>query len=198
MARCKSYEHLKNNKYASFKPIERWQNNRKNWVTIDLNTFSGKNAISTYNMFRMQNKSERLTAEQWEKIAKDFRPATQLKNKDIAIKKVKSYLKDQQVKAIADNDLRAALLRNNIDVDYVLSERKELIERAKKNKQFSAVNTALDRLENHLGLLDRVKVTETRTVNAQEALEDSYKQAKTSKIKQKVTIEQQNKDVNND
>lgn len=128
----------------------------------------------------MENKAETLTKEQYEQLGEIFRGD----NKH-AVDNVKSFLRNNEVKTIANSDLRQALLQEGINEGFVIKERKDILEQSKANKQFSASIKALEGLENHLGLNTKVKITESRQFNS--SLQDNYQKA--VKESKKVTIE---------
>ena len=128
----------------------------------------------------MQNESSILTNEQYIELAELFRPNADL---GLAINKVKSFLSKDEVKDITNSELRKVLLLNNIDFSFVIKERKEILEKAKENKQFNAANVALDRFETHLGLNNKLTITEKRQINTD-----------MGKISQTIESEKQNRE----
>jgi len=131
----------------------------------------------------MENKAETLKENQKRELAQAFRG----NQSDAAVKNVKSFLSNNEVKTIANNDLRQALLLKGIDENFIIEERKDILKQSKANKQFSASLKALEGLEQHLGLNTKIKITETRQANSN--LQDNYDNA--VKQSKKVTIEQQ-------
>lgn len=144
----------------------------------------------------MKNESDLITYDQETELAETFRPNSL---NGLAVHKVRSFLNNPLVKQTADEDLRLALISNKIDVNYVIKERKQVVIKAKKNKQYNAVNVALDRLDNHLGLNDKVTISETRTSNSSN-LQDNFQKAQNDKVKVTVSTEinANNEDNNQD
>ena len=130
----------------------------------------------------MENKAEILTPDQYQDIGEIFRG-----DYKHAVQSVKAFLRKPEVKTLANNDLRAQLLLQDIDVAFVLDERKDILRQSKENKQFSASIKALEGLEGHLGLNTKVKITEKRQINSN--LQDNYQKA--VKESRTVTIEKE-------
>jgi len=171
-----------NNKYASFNNTQRILTNKRDWVKQDLNSFKGKKVITRYNQLRLMNESELLTKQQLEELATIFRPNADL---GLAINKVKSFLKNEEVKSIADSDLRSKLSLNGIDLDFIIKEQKNLLELSKNEKQYSVTHKVIESLKTDLGLNNKIKVTETRQINSN--LNQNYDKAINEKNKQSIT-----------
>ncbi len=171
-----------NNTYASFNNTQRILTHKRDWVKRDLNSFAGKKLITRYNQLRLMNESEILTKQQLEELATIFRPNADL---GLAINKVKSFLKNEEVKSIADSDLRGKLSLNGIDLDFIIKEQKNLLELSKNEKQYSVTHKVIESLKTDLGLNNKIKITETRQTNSN--LSDNYNKAVTEKNKQSIT-----------
>ena len=126
------------------------------------------------------NESDNLTEEQWLIIGETYRP-----DQKIPEATVKRFLNNEQVKVVSDNALIQVMQDLKIGIPYVIKKRKTILNKAIREKQLNAANNALDRLDGHLGLNTRVKITESRQMNSN--LQDNYKKA--VKESKKVTIE---------
>ena len=118
------------------------------------------------------NESNSITYDQETELAGIFRPNTHI---PIAVQKLKAFLDKPEVKEYADNNLQLVLIKHNIDANFLIEKRKEILEEAKKAKQYNAANIALDRLEAHV--LPKITITETRTTKNSN-LEENYNKAK--------------------
>lgn len=146
---------------------------KRDWAKIDIKSYRGQKTIALFNKFRMQNELNTITYDQMTELAQTFRPDADM---GLAVNKTKVFLKTPEVLEKADSDLRQALLKNNINPDFTITKRVEILNNAITSKQLNAANVALDRLEDHIGLNNKVKVSETRQINSN--LESNYEKAK--------------------
>jgi len=89
---------------------------------------------------------------------------------------VKRFLKNTEVKDYSDTKLMAVLKDLNIDIPFTVKKRVEIMDNATKDKQHSTALRALEGLENHLGLNQKVTISETRQTNSN--LQDNFLKAK--------------------
>ena len=90
----------------------------------------------------------------------------------IATKKTVSLMKNEQVRIYADSLLGEALTKNNIDVNYVIKNRKDILEKAIEGKQLNVANQTLDVIEDYMGM-KRI-ITQSSNTESDEAREVDY------------------------
>ena len=131
----------------------------------------------------MSNESEILTKEQWDNLGQVYRPSSLLP--DVSAKR---FIKQNEVKSLADSELLKALTLLDVDIEWLMKEKKELLTLAKEDKQLSVALKTLESFENNLGLNNKVKVTETRQISQNNNLEGNYNQAIADKNKIKIEL----------
>lgn len=171
------------NKAASYNNTRRFleKKNKIDWGAKHLNTFKGKKAVKLYNKLRMENESLKITQEQYKQIAEVYRP--DIKNPVNQIISTKNFLNNDTVKKFANEELYKILDENNINLDYLVKEKKKLIKLSKKEKQFNVTLKTIESFENNLGLNNKTVVTERRQINTD-----------LGKISQTIEQEQQNRE----
>lgn len=133
----------------------------------------------------MENQSEHITTEQYKTLGEIYRPDQAERNQVIS---VKNFLNNEQVKEYANTELLKVLSENNVNIEWIVKEKKKLIELSKENKQLNVTLKTIESFENNLGLNNKVKITESRQISQNNSLEDNYSKAKEQ---QKVTITRQ-------
>ena len=127
-------------------------NKPPDWVRVEMQSFRFKKLVSAYNRMRLKNDSMRITGQQWLELALIYRPKLTKDSPVIATKKTISLMKNEQVRIYADSLLGAALEESNIDVKYVVSKRKDILDKAIENKQLNVANQTLDVIEDYMGM----------------------------------------------
>ena len=88
----------------------------------------------------------------------------------------KRMLKQAEVKPLIQQNLTEIMIALNITPEWTINKRQQIINKAMEYKQFNAANTALDRIESHLGLNNKITVTETHQTNSN--LQQNFDNAK--------------------
>lgn len=143
---------------------------KKDWVAIEMGHFRFKKLIARYNQMRLHNDSERFTSDQWLELAKTFRPKYAKDNPMGAVSKTKALLSKQEVRTYADSLLAEALGNANIDVNFVVNKRKDILEKAIENKQLNVANQTLDVIEDYMGM----KTITTKETSIEDEREIDY------------------------
>lgn len=147
-------------------------NKAPDWVRIEMQSFRFKKLVGAYNRMRLKNDSMKLTEQQWYELALIHRPKLAKERPVIATKKTVSLMKNEQVRIYADSLLGDALKNNNIDVDYVIKNRKNILDKAIENKQLNVANQTLDVIEDYMGM-KRI-ITQSTNTESDEAREVDY------------------------
>jgi len=184
----------KKNKYASFNNFEKLLNGKKrDWVKDELKRYRAKRTVSLYNQFRKQNNSNKIKPDQWKMLAETYRPETKLPEVT-----VKQFLNNTEVKTYADAQLMAVYEELKVNIPFVVKKRIEILNKSIADKQHSAALKALEGLESGLGLNNKIKVTETRQISQNNALETNYNNALQEKQQVKIEVTQSNNDTGED
>jgi len=152
----------KNNKYASFNNTQKLtkEYRKRDWIKEKITSYAGKRTIAKYNEFRMINESNTLTPDQTKELAQTFMPSSNMPEKNVKI-----FLKQDEVKQVADNRLIDVLTQKGITFDYIVDKRKQAIEGSQENKQFSAMIKGIEGFEELAGLRNKVKIVQKQTQN---------------------------------
>ena len=143
-----------------------------NWVAVEMQSFRFKKLVGAYNRMRLKNDSMRLTEKQWLELALVYRPKLAKERPVIATKKTVSLMKNEQVRIYADSLLGEALKNNEIDVNYVIKNRKDILGKAIEHKQLNVANQTLDVIEDYMGM-KRI-ITQSTNTESDEAREIDY------------------------
>lgn len=125
---------------------------KNDWVAREMLNFRFKKLISAYNQMRLRNDSERLSQSQWLELAKTFRPKYAKENPMGAVSKTKSLLSKEEVRLYANSQLTSALNNADINIEFVVNKRKDILEKAIENKQLNVANATLDIIEDYMGI----------------------------------------------
>lgn len=147
-------------------------NKPPNWVAVEMQSFRFKKLVGAYNRMRLKNDSMRLTEKQWLELALVYRPKLAKERPVIATKKTVSLMKNEQVRIYADSLLGEALTKNNIDVNFVIENRKDILKKAIEGKQLNVANQTLDVIEDYMGM-KRI-ITQSSNTESDEAREIDY------------------------
>lgn len=142
------------------------------WLEMEMTTFRFKKLVSIYNQMRLKNDSMKLTDKQWFELALIYRPKLAKERPVIATKKTVSLMKNEQVRIYADSLLGEALTNNEIDVDFVIKNRKDILKNAIETKQLNTANQTLDVIEDYIGM-KRI-ITQSSNTESDEAREVDY------------------------
>jgi hypothetical protein len=112
---------------------------RKRWVKIELTKSRAKRVIDVYVKMILSGKTN------LNQLAQMYRPDSL---KPIAT--LKRFLKQTEVKQMIDKKIDEALKLHGIDMDFVISKRKEILDGAMKKEDYSNANKVLDSFEEKL------------------------------------------------
>ena len=140
---------------------------KENWLTKEMGLMRFKTMIIKYNQLRLKRGRNRLEKEDYKELAELYRPDIQ--DKIFAEKKLRSILKIDKVKQFADEKLEKALEKNKVTKDWLIKQRKKVIEIAFEDKQLQAANKALDVLEEYSNMKGQQSTsTQTETIDYDE------------------------------
>jgi len=124
---------------------------KQNWLDHEMSTFRFLKAVTEYNKMRVKHncKSKGLPPEAWLSVANKWRPDMSDK---LAVAKVKSLFKKEQVMIVADARLEQAMNDNGIDIPWLIKQRKRTLLGAIKDKKYSDANATSDKLESYAGI----------------------------------------------
>ena len=112
---------------------------RKRWVKIELTKSRAKRVIDIYVKMILSGKTN------LNELAQMYRPDSLR-----PLATLKRFLKQTEVKQMIDKKIDEALKLHGIDMDFVISKRKEILDGAMKKEDYSNANKVLDSFEDKL------------------------------------------------
>lgn len=150
------------------------------WLKNEMKTMRFFKALVCYNTMRVRyntNNPKHIPQEAWQEITSIYLP--KLKDRKMAVVKTQSLLKMTQVRTVADQLLEKALTDNEITRDWLLKERKKLMEKAYDYKQLKIVESSLETFEGFVGMTAQTPLqsAQTEEINYEE-IDDKAEDAK--------------------
>ena len=174
--------------YKKVKPGKRKENQELKYSTRALKT------VALYNHFRIRNDSNKMTEAQTRELQSTYRPDSEPKIQEAALKR---FIKNDEVRNFANDQLIKTLTDNDITIDYLVKEKKSVLQQAKEKDQLSVALKAIESFENNLGINNKVKVTESVRISQNNSLSDNFSKAIAEKKDIKVIEENKQPDEKN-
>ena len=121
-----------------------------------------------------------MSKEQIKELADTYRPETPQPELS-----VKTFLRDDEVKTISNNELTQRYIELGYTAEGLAKKKDKVYDLCIEHKQLGTALKTIESIEDNMGLRNKVKISEKRTINSN--LQDNYQKA--VKESRTVTIE---------